>query len=103
MVIQIKIPDSMNLDPETRVELTSFMQAMANRICVGQVRYGVPVKRQRYMSRAFKELQAYKESGNAEQLFNVANYAFLESYKPENKKIHWDASADSVTRGEFGI
>lgn len=103
MVIEIKVPDSMNLNWRTIVELTAFMQAMANRICVGQVRYGLPVKRQRYMSRAIKELQAYKESGNAEQLFNLANYAFLESYKPENKKIHWDASVDSVTRGEFGI
>lgn len=54
------------------------------------------------MTRLSKELKAYRRSGNAEQLMNIAVYAFLESAAPENKLIHWDAAADSATRSEMG-
>jgi len=54
------------------------------------------------MTRLSKELKAYRKDGNIEQLLNIAVYAFLESVAPENPKIHWNAAADSVTRGEMG-
>ena len=104
MILELKIPDSIKLDSRTTVEFRAFLQAMVNRKCQGALRYGDrPVARQRYMSRLGKELKAYKQSGNAEQLFNIAVYAFLESAAPENKKIHWDAAVESVTREEFGV
>lgn len=80
----------------------AFAQAMANRLMQGHARYGEPTKEQHYMSRLTTELQAYKKSGNAEQLFNIANYAYLEFVAPENKKFHHNASVDSVTREKFG-
>lgn len=88
----------------TNQEIANFMnfvQRMANRIIVGHLRYGTPKREQQYMSRAFAELRAYKKTGNMEQLYNVANYCWLESIAPENKKFHFDDTVDSVTRGKF--
>ncbi len=104
MIIELKIPDSIPLDPQVTVEMRFFLQAFVNRRGVGALRYGdKPRAKQRYMSRLRKELASYIREGNAEQLMNIAVYAFLESVAPENKKIHWDVTAESVTRGEFGI
>ena len=83
-----------------------FLQEMANRRTVGSNRYekhGHPIRRQRYMTRLKRELEAYERDGNHEQLLNIAVYAFLESYAPENHKYHFNPEADSVTRKEFGI
>ena len=103
MLISLKIPENLKLDPDNLAEWQFFLQACTNRRVLGEYRYGLPKKRQKYMSRLARELQAYKKTGNAEQLFNIAVYAFLESCQPENKKIHWDNTVDSVTRGEFGV
>jgi hypothetical protein len=54
------------------------------------------------MTRLLKEVQHYKANGNFEQLLNVAVYCFLESSAPENKKFHFDATVDSVTREREG-
>ena len=103
MILEIRIPDSIPLDPRTAIELRAFLQGVVNRRCVGDLRYGDrPKAKQRYMSRLGRELRAYRRDGNAEQLMNIAVYAFLESAAPENKKLHWDPTADSVTRSEFG-
>lgn len=103
MILELNIPDSISLDHGTTVEFRAFLQAMVNRRCVGALRYGDrPDRRQRYMSRLFRELDAYKKSGNFEQLLNIAVYAFLESAAPENNKLYFDPRAASVTRSEFG-
>lgn len=80
-----------------------FLQEVINRSLVGGIRYGPIDKRKQYLSRLKKELKAYIADGNREQLLNIAVYAFLESYAPENKKYHVNEFADSVTRGTFGV
>lgn len=80
-----------------------FVQRMANRIQVGEVRYGAPKRRQRYMSRMKVEMEAYRKNGNMEHLLNIANYCWLESEAPENKKFHFYAEVGSVTRSELGV
>ena len=83
-----------------------FLQQMADRRTVGSTRYekgGQPIRRQRYLSRLKKEVEAYEINGNHEQLLNIAVYAFLESYAPENRKYHFNPEVDSVTRKEFGV
>lgn len=75
-----------------------FIQRMANRLMQGFCRYGGPDRRQKYMTRMILEVKAYKKSGNAEQLLNIANYCHLEMYAPENKKFHFDNAVKSATR-----
>lgn len=79
-----------------------FVQRMANRLLVGEIRYGSPKKEQHYMTRLIMETKAYKRTGNMEHLVNIANYCWLESEAPENKKFHYDDKVDSVTRREMG-
>lgn len=78
-----------------------FMQEMINRLAFGQARYGDPKKEQKYMTRMIMEVKAYNKTGNREQLLNIANYCWLESQAPENKKFHHDPFIDSVTRGKI--
>lgn len=80
--------------------LKEFMQKQANRLQQGHVRYGKPNRRKKYMTRMGKELKAYKKTGNAEHLLNIANYCWLENQKPEHENFHFDATVDSVTRGK---
>lgn len=75
-----------------------FAQKMANRLGMGAARYGKVNASQNYMTSLIMEVKAYKRSGNAEQLLNIANYAFLESIAPENKKFNFDPFVKSVTR-----
>ncbi len=99
MTIELQVPDSIAMDPRTLIEFRAFLQALVNRFCVGSLRYGDrPDRRQCYLTGLAKELRAYRSDGNAEQLMNIAVYAFLESAAPENKKLHWNAAAPSVTR-----
>lgn len=79
-------------------EFQSFVGGMMKRLVQGYARYGRSKKEQRYMTRLGLELKAYKKTGNAEHLLNIANYAILESVCPENRKFHFDAKVDSVTR-----
>lgn len=53
------------------------------------------------MYRMEKELAAYKKSGNLEHLYNLANYAFLESCEPEHPAHHYDDTVESATRRDF--
>lgn len=104
MILELKIPDSIPLEPRVTIEFRAFLQATVNRRCVGVLRYGdAPKKRQRYLSRLTKELRTYKETGNFENLLNIAVYCFLESAAPENKKFHFDPTAASATRDQFGV
>jgi hypothetical protein len=100
---ELRRVDSLKEDPTEFRAFKGFLQQMVNRRSVGALRYGLINKRQKYMSRMLKEAEAYKESGNREQLLNIAVYAFLESYAPENKKFHDNPAADSVTRKIFGL
>jgi len=99
----IEIPDSVTLDMRTTMEFRAFLQGMTNRRVVGALRYGDrPNSRQKYLTRLKKELKAYEKDGNFEQLLNIAVYAFLEGYSPQNLKFHFDPNAESVTRKELG-
>lgn len=98
MTLEIEIPDSMGVSARELREFRAFLQSMTNRLAVGEQRYGKPNYRKAFMTKLGKELAAYRSAGNFEQLLNVAVYAFLESYAPENRKLHWDAAVDSVTR-----
>ena len=98
MTIEIKIPRVREKEAKS---IQEFMQFMANRLGFGAYRYGPPDKSQKYMTRLRLELNAYKKKGNYEQLLNIANYCWLESRAPENKKFHYDPNVDSVTRGKI--
>lgn len=80
--------------------LGEFLQAQLARLAVGKYRYGPPSAHQMYLNRAKTELKAYQRSGNREHLLNAANYCWLESVAPQNKKFHWDNKVGSVTRTE---
>ena len=96
----IKATESIVLPIEENVDFQFFLQLMMNRRSVGFLRYGPINYKQKYLTRLIKELEAYKKTGNAEQLVNIAVYCFLEWYAPENKKYHFDNSVESVTRKE---
>jgi len=81
----------------------AFTQRMANRIMQGEARYGAAAASQCYLRRLKLELRAYVRSGNAEHLFNVANYAYLECEWPEHKHAHLDRGAESATRGKVKL
>lgn len=98
----IRVVDSMAIPVNEHRAFIRFLQGMMNRRQVGFLRYGVSKARQKYMTRMKMEVEAYEKTGNMEQLYNIAAYAFLESFTPENKNFHHDASADSVTRKKMG-
>jgi hypothetical protein len=99
---EISIPDSLAVPEAEMHHFKLFLQRLTNRRAQGWARYGKINRRQRYMSRLIAEAQAYKKSGNREQLLNIAVYCFLESYAPENLKAHFDNEIGSVTRKKFG-
>lgn len=100
MIISLHIPDTLHLKHQE--EYRCYLQAMLNRILVGELRYGPPDRRKRYMRRLSLELKAYRRDGNFEQLLNLCNYAYLESVAPENRKLYFDPAAASATREELG-
>lgn len=102
-MMEIRIPPSMAGVRNLRA-LQQFLQSLVNRLLVGALRYekNGPQQENKYLSRMERELKAYKRTGNMECLFNIANYAFLESRAPENPRFHHDACAGSNTRREFG-
>ena len=101
MELSIWVSDKLRPGPQWG-KFKEFVQQQANRLGYGYPQYeapnGGPHKIQKYFSRLQKEAKAYKRSGNAEHLRNIANYAWLESMAPENPRFHWDDSIDSVTR-----
>ena len=74
-----------------------FAQAMVMRLMQGWPTYGFDARFQ-YLTRLEKEVAKYRETGNKEHLINIANYAYLESEKPEHPGSHWDNGVKSVTR-----
>lgn len=98
--LELTYPDSIEMDPQLLMEFRIFMQRMLERRFVGQLRYGPPSSKQKYLTRLKKELQAYGKTGNYEHLVNIANYAALEGIAPQHVKFHFDPTALSVTRFE---
>src|SRR6267378_795295 len=84
--------------PPKRERFEQFAQHMANRLAFGEARYGATDKRQKYVTRMAMELAKYKRTGNAEHLYNIANYCVLETIAPENQRYHHDGDAPSATR-----
>lgn len=100
MTLSLRIPDTLHLKHQE--EYRCYLQAMLNRVLVGELRYGVPNRRKRYMRRLALEFKAYQKDGNFEHLLNISNYAYLESVAPENSKLYFDPAAASATREELG-
>lgn len=86
------------LQIKTKDQLQKFLTMMSKRIIQGYYRYGLPKSEQKFLSMMKLEFKAYAKTGNMEHLVNIANYAFLESIAPENKKFHFDDTVDSVRR-----
>ena len=103
--VVIRSVDKLAVPRAEHVAFTHFLQDMMNRRQVGYLRYEQknkgPHRMQRYMSRLAAELDAYRRTGNMEQLLNIAMYAYLESRAPENVKFHYDNTIESVTRHSF--
>jgi hypothetical protein len=78
-----------------------FLRQQAFRLQQGHAQYGGPERRQQYMKRMKLEVDEYVKTGNVEQLYNIANYALLESVCPQNPKFHRDTLIDSVTRNHI--
>lgn len=102
VVLELKLPGTLPIPLEELADLRAFMQAMLYRAGVGNLRYGSPATRKKYLTRLFKELRAYRKTGNAEHLFNVAVYAWLETMTPEHPNQHFSMAAESATRAEMG-
>lgn len=99
----VTMPGTMELDPQTTAEYRVFLQSMADRRVQGGVRYGDrPTTKQKYMKRLGLEFAAYRRTGNVEHLFNIANYAFLETVAPQHPNQHWNDAVESATRGQLG-
>lgn len=77
----------------------SYLNMQAARWFQGNCRYGHPRRSKRYLSRMKAEIAEYERTGNAEHLLNISNYAYLESFRPENQKYHFDPTVESATRG----
>lgn len=88
---KIKLPNEQSFQ--------NFVNGMAKRLIQGHCRYGSPESSKQYAKRMQMEVKAYLKSGNAEHLFNIANYAHLEMYAPQHKRFHLDNTVDSATRG----
>ena len=86
---------------KTREKFHYFLDAMSKRIAQGHARYGSPHKDALYLDRLRLETSAYRRTGNVEHLYNIANYAFLESVAPQHPKPVKDVSVGSVTRGQI--
>jgi hypothetical protein len=98
-VTKLYIPKKGNV---TNVDkFLSFIQSCIYKFWQGFLRYGPQDKSKRYLTRLEKELKRYKETGNLENLHNVAVYAALEAIKPENDKFHFDPTVESATRHLF--
>ena len=91
---------SIQVSREKQQWFKAFIQGQWNRLEVGELRYGPGNKKQKYLTRMRKELNHYIKTGNAEQLFNIANYCLLEFMFPEHKKHFFNPEEKSVTRKE---
>jgi hypothetical protein len=75
-----------------------FERLMRNRLVMGAFRYGTFAEqgRTRYNNPdgIVRHLQAYRETGNAEHLVDIANLALVEFTLPSHQEYHWEAIDD---------
>lgn len=84
-----------------------FEQLMRNRLIMGALRYGkikAPgrVKYERIAS-IVKRIYAYKETGNAEYLVDIANLCLVEFEEPTHPAFHWSAVDDGEHINEASL
>lgn len=101
-VLELRAPGTMPIPLDELVDLRHFLQEVLNRACIGHQRYGSPAARKKYMKRLQMELADYIKTGNAERLFNIAVYAWLETMAPQHPEQHYNLTAESATRAELG-
>ena len=77
---------------------SAFEQCMRNRLIMGSFRYGRFCSRDKWtydmLAGMEKKLAAYRESGNTENLVDIANYALLEFHHPSHPEAHFHAEDD---------
>jgi hypothetical protein len=97
----LRVPSLITDCIEEVLSFKAFLQGMVERKFIGGLRYGRIKSKQRYLTLMKKELRAYEQDGNMEQLINIAVYCFLESYAPQHPRFHYDPTVESVTREEL--
>ncbi len=79
-----------------------FLQGMADRMAVSFHKYGPVTKAYPDSVDAVASLRArlrlYGETGNAEYLMDVANFAMIEFMLPKHNRAHFDPEAESPGR-----
>jgi hypothetical protein len=100
--INLYTPDRGARRPAEMQRISEFLQRMVNRMAAGFHRYGPAQKEQKYMTRINLCWKKYKRTGNCEFLYDLANYALLESLAPENKKFHFNPEQGSASRAVLG-
>ena len=103
MIEIIRLEAPLEMGKEKKQWFRVFAQSLVNRLIVGELRYGPGSKKQKYLTRLIKTIEVYKSTGNAEYLFDIANYAFLEFIFPEHPKHHFNPEAQSATRQEKDV
>jgi|SRR5215469_7864016 len=101
------LPDSLTwrMDEVALTSFFHFLQEMVNLRTIGSLRYerhGKPTRGKNYLTRLELELDAYRRTGNSQHLRNLAVYAFLEDFAPENARYFFSQHAKSVTRRKLG-
>ena len=96
--MELAIWVSEKVKPSPWESFREFVQQQVKRLVQGHFEYGPPCKSKNYMTRLEAEVKAYRRTGNREHLLNAANYCWLESEAPQNRKYHWDNTVLSVTR-----
>jgi pentatricopeptide repeat protein len=86
------------LDSRSASSLDVYLQRIYNHAVQGHCRYGKPDKSRSYLKRLKAELSCYCKTGNAEHLYNIGVYCWLETVEPQHKNFHYDPYAKSATR-----
>jgi hypothetical protein len=92
-------PPPPSLDALRRTQWNeAFEELMRNRLLMGAFRYGTfSEQRHRRHDNAGsmeKHLTAYRETGNAEHLVDIANLALVEFTLPAHPNFHWQSLDD---------
>ncbi len=103
MKITLQFPGDGNDTPITQVN-KSFMQGMVDRMATSYYKYGsilskdIPKFRDTVADMK-KRIQKYEETGNAEWLMDVSNFAMIEFTNPTRKDTHFRATDSDESPG----